>query len=165
MKKETMELLKSRFEYTLGFIVLIWVLLVNLGILTRYVFKVAIPWNEELTVLLFNWVIFFGAALASLNEGHISISLLRDSLKGRAKTAVAIGQNLLFMVFILIVCVQSWKIVMLQARTEQFTAILNIPVYVTTLAMSVGSFLWLSILCINTYKLFKTLINKEEATL
>jgi len=165
MKKETMELLKSRFEQTLGFIVLVWVLLVNLGILTRYVFKVAIPWNEELTVLLFNWVIFFGAALASLNDGHITITLLLDSLKGRAKTAVSIGQNTLFMVFILIVCVQSWKIVLLQARTEQFTAILNIPVYVTTLAMSLGSALWLSFLCIKTYQLFKVLINKDGATL
>ncbi len=165
MNKETMELLKSRFEQTLGFIVLVWVLLVNLGILTRYVFKVAIPWNEELTVLLFNWVIFIGAALASLNGGHITITLLRDSLKGKAKIAVSIGQNILFMVFILIVCVQSWKIVMLQARTEQFTAILNIPVYVTTLAMSLGSILWLSFLSVNTYLIIKKLINKDEATL
>ncbi|MDT4762995.1 TRAP transporter small permease [Sphaerochaeta sp. PS] len=165
MKKEKLELLKSGFELTLGAIVLGWVLLVNLGIMTRYVFKVAIPWNEELTVLLFNWVIFFGAALASLNDGHITITLLRDSLHGKVKTMVSIGQNVLFIVFILIVCVQSWKIVMLQARTEQFTAILNIPVYVTTLAMSIGSVLWLSFLSIKTYQLCKTLITKNEAQL
>lgn len=156
--------LKQRFEYVLGFIVLVWVMIVNVAILTRYVFKIAIPWNEELTVLLFNWVIFMGAAMASVTKSHITITILQDALRGTAKKVVGIIQNLLFIVFIAVVCFQSWKIVFLQARTEQFTAILNIPVYITTLAMSIGSLLWFIILCTDTYHLIQASPAESEAS-
>jgi len=153
--------LKKGFEYILGFVVLMWVMLVNVSILTRYVFKVAIPWNEELTVLLFNWVIFMGAAMASLSRSHITITILQDALHGKAKKIVEVIQNILFMIFILVVCVQSWKIVFLQARTEQFTAILNIPVYLTTLSLSLGSVIWLAILILDTVR-YITIKNEEN---
>jgi TRAP-type C4-dicarboxylate transport system permease small subunit len=156
--------LKQRFEYVLGFTVLVWVMIVNVAILTRYVFKIAIPWNEELTVLLFNWIIFIGAAMASVTKSHITITILQDALRGTTKKIVGIIQNILFIVFIAVVCFQSWKIVFLQARTEQFTAILNIPVYITTLAMSIGSLLWLFILLTDTYHLIKARPVESEAS-
>lgn len=164
MLKEKKESLKRGFEYTLGFIVFVWVMIVNVGILTRYVLKVAIPWSEELTVLLFNWVIFIGAAMASLKREHITISILQDVLRGKAKTIVQILQNLLFIVFVGVASFQSWKIVLLQARTEQFTAILNIPVYITTLALSLGSLIWIAILCIDTVQLVLSNDETSEVT-
>ncbi|WP_394699372.1 TRAP transporter small permease [uncultured Sphaerochaeta sp.] len=145
-----------------SFIVFLWVLLVNISIFTRYIFKVAIPWNEELSILLFNWFIFIGTALASINEEHITITLLSDSLHGNAKAIVNIFQNLLLILFVFVVCFQSWKICFLQARTEQFTAILNIPVYFTTLAMSIGSVLWLLILFSKLWILSKQLLARRD---
>lgn len=156
--------LKQRFEYVLGFIVLVWVMIVNMAILTRYVFKIAIPWNEELTILLFNWVIFIGAAMASITKSHITITILHDALHGLAKKIVGIIQNLFFIGFVAVMCFQSWKIVLLQARTQQFTAILNIPVYITTLAMSIGSIWWLSILFNDTYHLIKASPEQSEVS-
>lgn len=164
MLNEKKELLKRGFEYTLGFIVFVWVMIVNVGIITRYVLKVSIPWSEELTVLLFNWVIFIGAAMASMNRGHITITILEDALRGKAKTILLVIQNLLFIVFVGVASFQSWKIVLLQARTEQFTAILNIPVYITTLALSLGSLIWLAILCIDTVQLVLTNDEASEVT-
>lgn len=157
-------MLKQRFEYVLGFIVLVWVMIVNVAILTRYVFKIAIPWNEELTILLFNWVIFIGAAMASVTKSHITITILQDALHGTAKKIISIIQNFFFIAFISVVCFQSWKIVFLQARTEQFTAILNIPVYITTLAMSIGSMLWLAILLIDTHHLIEVSPEQSEGS-
>jgi TRAP-type C4-dicarboxylate transport system permease small subunit len=159
--KNQREKLYKTFQYTLGLIVFVWVMLVNVSILTRYIFKIAIPWNEELTVLLFNWIIFIGAAMASSSHGHITISILNDSLHGRNKKIIMLLQNLFFMVFVIVVCVQSWKIVFLQARTQQFTAILNIPVYLTTLSLSIGSVIWLAILFLDTVTLLKSETNND----
>lgn len=163
MRRSFTNTMRNCLTYALGGVVLGWVLLVNFGILTRYVFKVSLPWNDEITVLIFTWVIFFGTALASIQDDHIEISILREALHGRAKTIVGICQHLGFMVFIGIACFQSWKICLLQARTEQTSAVLKIPVYLTTLAMGVCGVLWFLFVAARIYRLSRELSRREGA--
>ncbi len=135
------------FRLLLGSLVFIWILLTNVVILSRYILKISIPWSDEIFVLMFIWFIFIGTALASADNKHITITLLSELIKSKKKkTILHIVQNVLFLVFIGIVCYQSWTIVLLQIKTNQITAILNIPVYVTTLAMSIGSTAWAAII-------------------
>ncbi|MDC7246139.1 MAG: TRAP transporter small permease [Sphaerochaetaceae bacterium] len=140
------------FKLILGALVFIWILLTNVVILSRYVLKVSIPWSDEIFILMFIWLIFIGTALASVDNKHITITLLSEMIKSRKKKIVLdIAQNIIFLLFIVIVCYQSWVVVSLQVKSNQITAILNIPVYVTTLSMSLGSTAWAAIII---YKIF-----------
>lgn len=90
MSKEKWEKTANVFRIILGCIVLFWVLLTNFCVFTRYIAKVSFAWSDEVFTLLFNWFIFIGAALASIDDKHITITLLKDSLKGRAKHILAV---------------------------------------------------------------------------
>ena len=162
MSKVKWEKTANVFRIILGCIVLFWVLLTNFCVFTRYIAKVSFAWSDEVFTLLFNWFIFIGAALASIDDKHITITLLKDSLKGRAKHILAVCQNIVFMVFIAIVCYQSWKIVALQARNEMITAVMGIPVWTTTIAMALGCIGWLYVVGYKTVLEVKAVIKKED---
>lgn len=161
MNQEKWEKITKYFKIVLGCVVLFWVLLTNFCVFTRYIAKVSFAWSDELFTLLFNWCIFIGAALASIDDKHITITLLSDSLHGKAKHILAIVQNVLFAVFIAIVCVQSWKIVALQARNEMITAVMRIPVWTTTIAMAIGSACWLFVIGYKTVLEIRAVAKKE----
>jgi TRAP-type C4-dicarboxylate transport system permease small subunit len=52
-------------------------------IVARYVIGVSMPWSEELSRLLFVWLILIAAA----HTQHIKVSLVEDWLSGRARRA------------------------------------------------------------------------------
>ena len=145
MDKTKLEKFTGYCKIFLGLLLLTWILLENIVVINRYVFKKGISWSEEIFVLMFNWFIFIGTALASIDDRHIAITLLADKLKGKAKDILTIVQNVLFGIFIAVVCVQSWKIVLLQMERKQITSILSMPQWFTTIAMALGAVAWVII--------------------
>lgn len=158
-----MEKFTGYFKILLSVLMLIWILLENVVVINRYVFKQGISWSEEIFVLMFNWFIFIGAALASVDDRHIAITLLADKLKGRAHDVLLIVQNVLFAFFIAVVCVQSWNIVFMQMARNQITSILSIPMWFTTIAMALGSIAWFAIVVWRTVLVVKGMNKKEVA--
>ncbi|MCH3918264.1 MAG: TRAP transporter small permease subunit [Spirochaetia bacterium] len=135
------------FKIFLGILVLLWIILENIVIVTRYVLKISIPWSNELFILMFVWFVFIGAALESIDEKHIAITLLHDALKtSRSIYILKLVQDFLFLVFIAIVCYESWNVCLLQHHSGQITSILKLPVYISTMSLSVGSTAWAAIL-------------------
>lgn len=161
MEKTRLEKFTGYFKILLSVLMLIWILLENIVVINRYVFKQGISWSEEIFVLMFNWFIFIGAALASVDDRHIAITLLADKLKGRAHDALLIVQNVLFAFFIAVVCVQSWNIVFMQMARNQITSILSIPMWFTTIAMALGSIAWFAIVVWRTVLVVKGMNKKE----
>jgi TRAP-type C4-dicarboxylate transport system permease small subunit len=161
MDKTKLEKFTGYCKIFLGILLLIWILLENVVVINRYVFKKGIAWSEEIFVLMFNWFIFIGTALASIDDRHIAITLLADKLKGKAHDILVIVQNVLFAIFIAVVCVQSWKIVGLQMERNQITSILSMPMWFTTIAMALGSVAWLFIVGWRTALIIKGLGKKE----
>ncbi|MDZ5710882.1 TRAP transporter small permease [Jeotgalibacillus haloalkalitolerans] len=47
-------------------------------VLSRYVFDLPLVFSNELTLLLFPWVIFIAAISVTKNEGHLSINFFRN---------------------------------------------------------------------------------------
>lgn len=163
MEKTRLEKFTGYFKILLSVLMLIWILLENVVVINRYVFKQGISWSEEIFVLMFNWFIFIGAALASVDDRHIAITLLADKLKGRAHDVLLIVQNVLFAFFIAVVCVQSWNIVFMQMARNQITSILSIPMWFTTIAMALGSIAWFAIVVWRTVLVVKGMNKKEVA--
>lgn len=161
MNKTPILKIEKCFKLFLGGIVFFWILLENFAIFSRYVLKLSFAWSEEIFVLLFIWIIFIGVALASFDDKHIEISILTDALKGRKKLVLKVIQNFLMIVFIGVLCLQSYSICRLQISTGQQSAILNLPVWITTLSLVLGATAWLAIVITKTVMLIKQLTDKE----
>lgn len=87
------------------------VLIVTGNVIARYLFQVGVPWIEELSRLLFVWVVFLGACVALHSRGHLAITFVVDRLPPRVRTGVVWSTNALSAVFLVAVTGGGWQLV------------------------------------------------------
>jgi len=51
------------------------IILVFIQVLNRFIFKLSLPWIQEISLLCFYWAVFIGAALAVRKRSHFSINI------------------------------------------------------------------------------------------
>lgn len=90
----------SRASLTFSAIGLIGMtLIIGWQVFARYVLNSAPAWTEQAALYLMLWFILFAAA-AGVREGfHIRISILQDSLNGRASTILKVACHLIVLIF------------------------------------------------------------------
>ncbi len=103
----------------------------------RYLFGMGMPWSEELTRLLFVWLVLIGAA----RTRHMAIDLVPQMSSARVATAlrlfgVAIGVGLLALL------VNQALVLVELTAFDRFTA-LGLSVQYLYLAVVVGGGLWI----------------------
>ncbi len=79
------------------------VVILLMGVTTRYVLRAPLIWSDELASILFLWLAMFGAAIAVQRTGHMRLSYLADSLPPRARAVaevLALLVPLLFVAFL-----------------------------------------------------------------
>ena len=59
-------------------------------VFNRFVLKAPLAWTEELAMLLFQWVVFLGAAVGVKRMSHFGIDLLVEKLPQKARRRVEI---------------------------------------------------------------------------
>jgi TRAP-type C4-dicarboxylate transport system permease small subunit len=72
-----------------------FILVVFLGVLTRYVLHAPIVSSIELARISFVWAAFLGASICFKGEKHTQFSFLLDALSGRARATLKVGIALL----------------------------------------------------------------------
>ncbi|MCX7786893.1 MAG: TRAP transporter small permease [Spirochaetes bacterium] len=74
---ETLSVKLNRLsEILLGIIGSVLILIVSIGIIFRYIFRLPLTWSYELSVVCFIWVSFQGAAYALGKGSHVSFDFL-----------------------------------------------------------------------------------------
>ncbi|MFT0533674.1 TRAP transporter small permease [Castellaniella hirudinis] len=100
---------------TRGFELLIVASLAVMGVLVfgnvvlRYAFNSGIAISEELSRLLFVWLIFMGAVLASARRIHIGFDSLQQALGHRARRVLQVCNGLLILAGCVIFIVGGWR--------------------------------------------------------
>ncbi|MCZ2292863.1 MAG: TRAP transporter small permease [Burkholderiales bacterium] len=100
---------------TRGFEILIVVCLAVMGVLVfgnvvlRYAFNSGIAISEELSRLLFVWLIFLGAVLASARRIHIGFDSLQRAVSPRARKALKLFTGALILAGCAIFVVGGWQ--------------------------------------------------------
>lgn len=56
------------------------ILLVGINVILRYIFSKPIAWTEEVTLMLFVWLIFVGMSTAMKNKTHIGVDYFVNKL-------------------------------------------------------------------------------------
>lgn len=82
-------------EFTIVACLAVMAVLVFGNVILRYAFNSGIAVSEELARLLFVWLIFLGAILATRQHAHIGFDSLLHKLPRRLRKAVIVGTGLL----------------------------------------------------------------------
>ena len=128
----------ARLPDTVAAILLAMVsLLVVAQVLVRYVFSGSLVWSEELTRLLFVWMVMIAAARAE----PMRITLLVDLFPRRVRALVHFLGELLVFALTLLLAYGAWGMIDL-TEFDTYTA-LGISVRWLYSALLVGSALWL----------------------
>ena len=78
-------------EAVLALMLALMLVLVLGNVILRYGFSTGIDVSEELSRLLFIWVVFVGAVLAAREKAHIKVDLLSSKLSRRGRWLMAIA--------------------------------------------------------------------------
>ncbi len=122
-------------------IVLISVMVVNtlLGVFSRFIFNLGLPFTEELGRYLMIWAGYLGCVLA-LNEGsHIAIGAIVSFFPPAARRIINFLSRALVTAFLALVVVTSFS--HLKNLNIQKSSAMEIPMVIPYVSVTVGAFL------------------------
>ena len=130
-------------EKVVGWVVTatIAVMVVNilLGVFSRFVFHLGIPFTEELGRYLMIWAGYLGCVLALKEGSHISITAVVDLFPPAARRAIRFLARLAVTVFLAVIVVTSFA--HLRTLSIQKSSAMEIPMFIPYLAVTVGALL------------------------
>lgn len=92
-------------------------------IFARYIFSKSISWGNEVAILCYIWIMFFGCGKAMENDEHVVFSLIYDEVSPLVQLIMKLIYNTVLIVFMIVSfkpCIVAW-----QAST-QITGILKL---------------------------------------
>lgn len=105
----------------------------------RYLFSYSIPWSEQLSVVLFIFVIFFGQNLVTKQDGEIRIEIFGFNKKIEKKALIL--ADLICLTTVAILFVSSVRLVLHASRFPQVISSLQLPYFYVFSSMCLGFFL------------------------
>jgi C4-dicarboxylate transporter DctQ subunit len=113
--------------------------LLFVNVVLRYVFLAPISWAEEVSLYLMVWIVFVGASVAVRTRGHIAVDLLPLILSPANRRRLAIAVSALVLTFLASFFYYSGLHTLRVHASGQVTPVLLAPMWLTYLAMPVGS--------------------------
>ena len=72
-------------------------------VVARYFFNTGFAWTEESARFMMIFLTYLGASMISLNGKHVNITIVEDALNGWAYTALKVFQELVMLVFLVMI--------------------------------------------------------------
>lgn len=118
----------SRIFDILGMIIFLTMFVsITLQIIGRNFLHIPMPWTEELSRILYTWLVFLGAIFITKNEENIKIEILFDYLPSYAKKIFDAITHILIIVFS-IVAIQG-GIILVKLNINAYTS--SLPRFIT----------------------------------
>jgi TRAP-type transport system small permease protein len=114
------------------------VIAVFVNVVLRYGFGTSIVFYEELSRLLFVWLVCVGAVLATADDQHLGFDMLTARLSGAALSACTWLARIAIAFGLLLVVKGSWEQV--KAGTQSFSTVMGYP-----LALAAASTLFMAV--------------------
>lgn len=102
------------------------VVTVVVNVFARYVLQIGLIWAEEVTILLFVWVVFLGAYAAYRRRAHMAITFVVDWLPASAQRIAGAAATLLTLLFLGVVVWAGFDLVERTFAFGRVTAMLGI---------------------------------------
>jgi TRAP-type transport system small permease protein len=113
---------------------------VMLQVFFRYVIRTSVPWTEELSVISFLIMIFYGASLASYHNRHLGIKNLVNKLADSTYKIVWFIKNIIIILFLVtVMLVYSFPMV-IEGLNQSYT-ITRVPLFYVFVQIPIFSIL------------------------
>lgn len=137
--RRVLKLIDDKFEETIGVVMLATCLtLIFIGVVMRLVFKSGIPWQEELSRILYVLVVYVGASYGMKTKDHIRVTFIREMLPPLGQRIMEVFTDILwagFNIFVIVISIQVYP------KLQRFigeSAILKIPLHWIFLTVPIG---------------------------
>ena len=105
------------------------------NVVARYVFGSSLTWAGELTVYLFLWSAFFGAAYCFKQDAHISITILLEKVPPKAAKGMLLLSHLVTFVYLVAVSWYGYEYLQLVIELDERSIDLEIPMWIPYLVI------------------------------
>lgn len=83
------------------------------NVVARYVFDASLVWASELSVYLFLWSVFFGAAYCFKKDAHIAVTIVLDAMPSRLAKVMLLLSHIITIVFLIAVSYYGYEYLLL----------------------------------------------------
>ena len=111
------------------------------NVVMRYVFLSPLNWVEETSLYLMVWIVFIGGSIAIRTRGHMAIDLLPLALSPPNRRRLALAVSVASLLFFAVFFWYSLEHTLRVRSINQLTPVMQAPMWLTYLAMPVGSLL------------------------
>lgn len=111
------------------------VVIAFVNVVARYVFDASLTWATELTVFLFLWSAFFGAAYCFKKDAHIAVTIIIDLIPSHIAKYMLLLSHIVTLVFLLAVSYYGYEYLLLVIELEEVSIDLGIPMWIPYLAI------------------------------
>lgn len=143
-KKVSLKLILQNLDAVItGTTLVACVVIVNLNVLMRYIFKSPLQWSEEIVTSLFVWTVFIGSAYAYRKHAHLGVDIVVNLLPERPRQILLFIVSileLLILVMLTIICSQyAYNLLFVRGVWKPaVTDILRVPKFFTGVAVPIG---------------------------
>jgi TRAP-type C4-dicarboxylate transport system permease small subunit len=123
-------------EVVAGSAMVVVVLAVCWGVITRYITAQPAAWAGEVAAFAFAWCVFIGAAAVAKRGGHVAIDMLTGLLPGAAQALIGLLARVASIGFCITASVLAFQFSL--ANTDNPSAVLRVPLAVLYMAPAIG---------------------------
>jgi TRAP-type C4-dicarboxylate transport system permease small subunit len=140
-------------EWLMALALAVMVVLIFGNVVLRYAFNSGIAWAEEVSRLMFVWLIFLGAILALRQHAHLGVELLQARLPRAARRACAVVSHLLMLYGLWLFLAGSWQQTMIGTNT--YSTVLRYPTAFMASAGLVCAASMMLIVAVNLWRILR----------
>ncbi len=96
-------------------------LIIGVQVFMRYVMKSSLSWSEEIARYMFIWMVYIGISYGVKMKKHIKIDAAVKIFPNKIRKYLYIVSDLIFLVFTIIIILQSEKVAMLILKLGQIS--------------------------------------------
>ena len=111
------------------------------NVVARYAFDASLVWATELTIFLFLWSAFFGAAYCFKKDAHIAVTILLDVMPSKIAKIMLLTSHTITIIFLLAVAYFGYEYLLLVADIDERSIDLwDMPMWIIYLVIPVAFF-------------------------
>ena len=108
-----MKFVKNIVEHVCFLLVIVLSVVVFFQVFNRFILKGPWAWSEELAMLLFQWVVFLGAAVGVKRMNHFGIDLVVEKLPGNIRHVIELIVPLAIGAIAVTLIIEGYKLLQL----------------------------------------------------
>jgi len=161
---------KKVFKYLLnldyliaGIALIVLVAITFTGVIMRYFVNDPFVWLEEVQLMCFVWIVFFGAGAAFRSGSHVSIEFIVEKLPNKLRKIAEVLIYIIAVAILSVYMMQGLKLIQQLISTQRATNIFKIPYPLIYSSFPIGCILMIINYTIVTYKTIFSSDNKDKA--